>query len=167
MADFALNNPNTGKQEETFQRIADSDRDGILDRSTAAFKEWSATSIDERAAVLARTADLYEERAEELAEHIGREMGKLTRWGKAEISIVADIYRYYAEHAPSIRKSPINSPRVGCRRRGPASVGTRSGWPPSPTPIPYRCRPRTIEQCAAPAGCNSPCPRFAKGPVHL
>lgn len=99
MADFALNNPNTGKQEETFQRIADSDRDGILDRSTAAFKEWSATSIDERAAVLARTADLYEERADELAEHIGREMGKLTRWGKAEISIVADIYRWYAEHA--------------------------------------------------------------------
>lgn len=82
-----------------FDRIDDSERDDILDRSTAGFKEWRTRTIDERAAVLRRTADLYEERSDELADHIGREMGKLTRWAKMEISVSVDIYRWYAEHA--------------------------------------------------------------------
>ena len=96
---FAIENPSTGKSEDTFERIDDSQRDDILDRSTAAFNAWRETRIEERAAILSRAADLYEERIDELADHIGREMGKLTRWAKAEIQIVADIYRYYAEHA--------------------------------------------------------------------
>ena len=96
---FAIENPNTGKSEEQFERIDDSQRDDILDRSTAAYEAWRSTRIEERAAVLSRAADLYEERIDELADHIGREMGKLTRWAKAEVQIVADIYRYYSEHA--------------------------------------------------------------------
>ena len=96
---FAIENPSTGKSEDTFERIDDSQRDDILDRSTAAFNAWRETRIEERAAILSRAADLYEERIDELADHIGREMGKLTRWAKAEVQIVADIYRYYSEHA--------------------------------------------------------------------
>ena len=96
---FAIENPSTGKSEDKFERIDDSQRDDILDRSTAAYDAWRSTRIEERAAVLSRAADLYEERIDELADHIGREMGKLTRWAKAEVQIVADIYRYYAEHA--------------------------------------------------------------------
>ena len=99
MSTFAIENPSTGKTEDTFERIDDSARDGILDRSTNAFASWRQTSIDERAAILFRVAELYEDRKAELAEHIGREMGKLTRWAEAEIDIVADIYRWYAEHA--------------------------------------------------------------------
>ncbi|EFQ80647.1 NAD-dependent succinate-semialdehyde dehydrogenase [Corynebacterium pseudogenitalium] len=96
---FAIENPSTGKSEDQFERIDDSQRDDILDRSTAAYEAWRSTRIEERAAVLSRAADLYEERIDELADHIGREMGKLTRWAKAEVQIVADIYRYYSEHA--------------------------------------------------------------------
>jgi len=96
---FAIENPNTGKSDDQFERIDDSQRDDILDRSTAAYEAWRSTRIEERAAVLSRAADLYEERIDELADHIGREMGKLTRWAKAEVQIVADIYRYYSEHA--------------------------------------------------------------------
>ena len=96
---LAIENPNTGKSEDQFERIDDSQRDDILDRSTVAYDAWRSTRIEERAAVLSRAADLYEERIDELADHIGREMGKLTRWAKAEVQIVADIYRYYSEHA--------------------------------------------------------------------
>lgn len=99
MSTFALENPNTAQTEETFDRFEDDNRDTVLDRSTAAFEKWRATSVKERAAVLFRVADLYEERVDELADHIGREMGKLTRWGRLEIGLVADIYRWYAEHA--------------------------------------------------------------------
>ena len=83
MTTFALENPSTGQTEEEFDRINDSDRDQILDQSTKAYESWRATSVEERAAVLARAADIYEERKDELAAIIGREMGKLTRWGEA------------------------------------------------------------------------------------
>lgn len=99
MSTFALENPNTGQSEEEFTRINDADRDDILDRSTAAFEQWRQTSIAERAAVLERTAQLYEENIDQLAEYIGREMGKLDRWARMELGIVIDIYRWYAEHA--------------------------------------------------------------------
>jgi succinate-semialdehyde dehydrogenase/glutarate-semialdehyde dehydrogenase len=99
MSTFQLNNPSTGTTEDTFTRIEDSDRDAILDRASEAYNSWRTTSVDERARVLARAADLYEQNTEELASHIGREMGKLTSWARAELGIVVDIYRYYAEHA--------------------------------------------------------------------
>lgn len=99
MATFALENPSTGQSEDTFNRIDDSDRDDILDRSTKAYNSWRTTEINERAAVLLRTAELYEENVDKLAEHIGREMGKLNSWAKLEVGLVADIYRWYGEHA--------------------------------------------------------------------
>lgn len=115
MTTFALENPNTGTTEQTFDRIADNDRDAILDRATQAYRSWRATDIATRAQVLSRVADLYDERADELAEHIGREMGKLTAWGKAELQIVADIYRYYAEHAYELL-APEELPAQGATR---------------------------------------------------
>ncbi|MGO1276855.1 MAG: aldehyde dehydrogenase family protein, partial [Corynebacterium variabile] len=87
MSTFQLSNPSTGTTEDTFTRIEDSDRDAILDRATEAYNSWRTTSVDERARVLARAADLYEENTEELASHIGREMSKLTSWARAELGI--------------------------------------------------------------------------------
>lgn len=102
MTTFAIENPNTGKSEDTFDRFDDSDRDALLDRSTAAFQEWKKTSIDERAAVLRRTAELYREKKSELADHIGREMGKLLPQGEGEVDVVAAIYDWYADHAEEL-----------------------------------------------------------------
>lgn len=99
MTEFHLENPNNGQSEEAFSRI---DNDGIQDvltRTTKAFASWRETDIDTRAAVLEKTADIYEQKTDELADHIGREMGKPTDQAKAELQIVVDIYRYYAQHA--------------------------------------------------------------------
>ena len=99
MTEFHLENPNNGQSEEAFSRI---DSDGIQDvltRTTKAFASWRETDIDTRAAVLEKTADIYEKKTDELADHIGREMGKPTDQAKAELQIVVDIYRYYAQHA--------------------------------------------------------------------
>lgn len=82
MGNFALANPSTGNTEETFNRINDDDRDAILDTASTAYDNWRQTTIEERAAVLNRAADLYTERADELASYIGREMGKLIVLGE-------------------------------------------------------------------------------------
>ena len=102
MSTFAVNNPSTGQQEGSFERINDSDRDAILDGSVAAQRSWQNTSIEERANILRKTGDLYEEKIDELADHIGREMGKLTSWAKGELQIVVGIYRWYADHAEEL-----------------------------------------------------------------
>lgn len=115
MSTFALENPSTGQSEDTFNRIEDTDRDAILDRSTAAYTRWKDTSIEERVTVLHTVADLYEERSDELASYIGREMGKLTRWGQAEIQVVVGIYRWYADHAYELLQD-TELPRLGAVR---------------------------------------------------
>lgn len=102
MAHIVLHNPSTGQTEETFPRFHDDDRDVLLDRSTAAFRTWRASPIGERARILRRTADLYREHKSQLAGYIGREMGKLRRQGESEITLVADIYDWYAEHAHAL-----------------------------------------------------------------
>lgn len=112
MATFALTNPSTGKEEESFERISEEDRERILTRSAEAFSEWRRSSIEARAEVLARVADLYEERQEELASIIGREMGKLKRWGLMEVQLSARIYRWYAERAHQLL-APTELPAQG------------------------------------------------------
>ncbi len=102
MTTVALQNPSTGETEETFPRFDDADRDDLLDRAVTAQIEWRATTIEDRAAVLRRTAALYREHTEKLAGLIGREMGKLRRQGIGELRIVADIYDWYAENAHAL-----------------------------------------------------------------
>src|SRR5699024_10984355 len=46
-------------------------------------------------------ADIYERRTDELAEIIGREMGKPVKQARGELGIVVDIYRYYAQNGPT------------------------------------------------------------------
>ena len=52
---------------------------------TPASTSWRRTSIEERAAILSRVAELYTERRDELAAIITREMGKRTEEAKGEI----------------------------------------------------------------------------------
>ena len=56
----------------------------------------------ERAAIVARAADLFEERVDEFAAIMTLEMGKRINEGRGEIGIVVDIFRYYAEHGPAL-----------------------------------------------------------------
>ncbi len=60
-----------------FQRSTDADVDAAMAAASAASGEWAATPAPERAMVLDRITDLLEERREEIARTISREMGKV------------------------------------------------------------------------------------------
>ncbi|MBO9578230.1 MAG: NAD-dependent succinate-semialdehyde dehydrogenase [Microbacteriaceae bacterium] len=65
-----------------------------------AWNEWvPATTVAERAALIARVADLHEERVELLADTIVREMGKPRPQAVGEAEFAAAIYRFYADNA--------------------------------------------------------------------
>ncbi len=73
---FDVINPATG---EPFARCPKADSDLVnhaIAAAKAAFPAWSATPIDERAALIARVADRLEERLNEFASLLTREQGK-------------------------------------------------------------------------------------------
>jgi succinate-semialdehyde dehydrogenase / glutarate-semialdehyde dehydrogenase len=105
MSAYTTTNPTTGKTEREFDSLTAEGVEDVLSRSIAAFDSWRSTSPADRAAALARTADLYEERADELAQAITTEMGKPTKQALGEVQLAAAIYRYYAEHGPDLLQS--------------------------------------------------------------
>ena len=70
------------------------------------FVAWSATPAGDRAAVLRRAADLYEENAAELTSLATREAGKTLLDATAEIREAVDFLRYYADAAEAATGSP-------------------------------------------------------------
>lgn len=102
MSTYVTTNPTTGTTEQEFPGLADDQISDIAERAAQGFETWRRTPVADRAAALARTADLYEERSAELAAAITREMGKPAAQAAGEVQLAADIYRWYAEHGPDL-----------------------------------------------------------------
>ena len=100
--EYKVVNPATGDVESTFPTATDAQIAAAITASDAAFRSWSTSAVDERAATLHRVADLYAERADQLAAVITREMGKTTAEATGEIEFVVEIYRYYADQAATL-----------------------------------------------------------------
>ncbi len=100
MTEYAVHDPRTGELVQSYPTATDADITAALDRAQAAARSWGRTStVQERAALITRVADLHDERADELADIIVREMGKPHDEAKGEVEFSALIYRYYANNA--------------------------------------------------------------------
>ena len=101
MSRYAVTNPATGEVEEEFPTATDEQIAAALDAAQNAYATWSRTqSSEQKAALLARTAALYLERKQELAEIINREMGKNIEEAVGEVEFSSAIYQYYADNGP-------------------------------------------------------------------
>ncbi|GAA1638934.1 NAD-dependent succinate-semialdehyde dehydrogenase [Georgenia ruanii] len=109
MTTFAVTEPLTGRTLREYPTATDEEIREVLARADATHRTWGrGTAAAERCARLARVAELYEERAADLARIIAVEMGKPVAEGREEVALVADIYRYYAEYAPAfLRDEPL------------------------------------------------------------
>ncbi len=67
-----------------------------LEAAIDGFADWAATPVVERAGILRRAADLYEEHIAELSAITSREAGKIVLDGIAEVREAVDFMRYYA-----------------------------------------------------------------------
>ena len=81
-------------QDATPEEVA-----AALDAAQGGFESWSATPVAERADILRKVADLYEENIAELTSIATREAGKTTLDGIAEVREAVDFLRYYANEA--------------------------------------------------------------------
>ncbi|MFD2167708.1 bifunctional proline dehydrogenase/L-glutamate gamma-semialdehyde dehydrogenase PutA [Thalassotalea euphylliae] len=74
----------------------------IVERAHKAYASWSSTSVDVRADVLLKTADLLEAHRDELMALCTKEAGKTIPDGVAEVREAVDFCRYYAARAKDL-----------------------------------------------------------------
>ncbi len=96
---FAVVNPATGAQIANLPLATEADLDAALAAADKAFPIWRATSIDERAAILHKTAALIRERADAIATLLTTEQGKPLAEARGEVLSSAAQFDYFAEEA--------------------------------------------------------------------
>lgn len=127
MTEYAVVNPATGEQVRSYEMISDEQLFAAVARGHEAFRGWSREhTLAQRAEVLARVADIYLKRREELARIIVREMGKPLAQSLAEIDVCVQIYRYYAERIVEMLADepiePLNGEGSAFIRRSPTGL---------------------------------------------
>jgi succinate-semialdehyde dehydrogenase / glutarate-semialdehyde dehydrogenase len=119
---YATVNPFTGETEREFDFTPTEAIDGIIERAHAAYQEWRQRSVEDRAAVVRRAAELMDERREDLATLITTEMGKRHDEATGELYLCSMILKYYADNGPGFLEPKPIQPLMG---KGEAVVETR------------------------------------------
>jgi acyl-CoA reductase-like NAD-dependent aldehyde dehydrogenase len=96
-------NPATEEVVGTVPSGAPADVEFAVVTAKGAFPGWAATDVEERAAILAKAAELIEANAKALAAVLTSEQGKPIAEAIAEVKHLAHGVRYYAEAATKVR----------------------------------------------------------------
>lgn len=99
---IATINPATGETLARFDPYDEPEIERRLALAKRAFSEYRRTSMDERAALCERLADILVQDVESLARTMTLEMGKPITQARAEVNKCAGGLRYYAEHGPAM-----------------------------------------------------------------
>jgi len=99
---YTVTNPATGELVEEIENATDEEVRAAIDRVHHGYSSWRRRPIAERAEIVSRAAELFAERADELAAIMTLEMGKRINEGRGEVGIVVDIFNYYADNGPDL-----------------------------------------------------------------
>ena len=103
MSTYAVIDPATGSEVQSFPTATAADVEAAVAAATKVYATWSRqTSVAERAQLVRRVGELHTERREELADIIGREMGKAKDAALGEVDFCREIHDYYADHAETL-----------------------------------------------------------------
>jgi len=128
---YQVVNPATGKLESEYPTATDAEISDVLERADQGYRSWRRTPLEERAGILRQVAQLYRDRADELAAIITREMGKITKAALGELKFASNIYRYYAENgAELLRDQPLDSRLPGSAWVRKSPIGALLGIMP-------------------------------------
>src|SRR3954470_9970610 len=111
-------NPATEETVASVPAGAADDVDLAVATAGRAFADWSRTDVEQRAAILAKAADLIHENARSLAQTLTAEQGKPVAEAMGEVTHLAHGVRFYAEAATKVR---------GAYQELPSTLGTSYG----------------------------------------
>lgn len=93
--------PTTGEIIKEYKEMTPEEAKSIIEKSHEAFLSWRKSSFSERAVLMKKAAMVLRDNAEEYAELMTQEMGKLIKDGVAEVEKCALACDYFAENAES------------------------------------------------------------------
>ncbi len=99
MATLSSVNPATGEVLARFEEISDAELEARIARAAQTFKSWRRRPFGERASLMARAAEVLEQRKEHYGRTMTLEMGKTLKSAVAEAEKCAWACRFYAENA--------------------------------------------------------------------
>src|SRR5262245_15103558 len=99
---YTVTNPATGELVEEIENATDEELHAAIERVHRGYSSWRQRPVAERAKIVSRAAELFAERADDLAAIMTLEMGKRINEGRGEIGIVVDIFNYYADNGPEL-----------------------------------------------------------------
>ncbi|OBB89985.1 NAD-dependent succinate-semialdehyde dehydrogenase [Mycolicibacterium peregrinum] len=100
MSEYAVTDPATAKVVATYPTSTDAEIQAAIEAAAKTGRTWArTTTVAERAALIGKVAALHEQRREQLADVIVREMGKPRDQALGEVDFSAAIYQYYADNA--------------------------------------------------------------------
>ena len=102
MTTYKTVNPANGTTVKEFETLDAQGVERALASAHAGYQTWRITSPQHRAETLRKVADIYTERADELARSISLEMGKPLAEARGEVKLSSAIYKYYADHGPAL-----------------------------------------------------------------
>lgn len=109
---LAVTDPSTGKAFHTVPIAKSEDVDKAVQAAKRAFEGWSHLTASARASYLVAMADVVERRKDELALMETLDNGKPLREAKADISDVADCFRYYAKLALTVNPADKDGSQI-------------------------------------------------------
>jgi acyl-CoA reductase-like NAD-dependent aldehyde dehydrogenase len=92
-------NPATGEMLSAVKIFGEEEVKEAVTKARAAFQTWRYTTVEERAALLNKIADVLESRAPELGKTITSEMGRVLAESIPEVTKSAAFFRYFARIA--------------------------------------------------------------------
>jgi succinate-semialdehyde dehydrogenase / glutarate-semialdehyde dehydrogenase len=93
--------PSTGEVITSYEPHDADEVEARLQRAWDGFTSWRRTEYRERSNLLRRVADVLEDRRDEFAQLMTREMGKPITAAEAEVDKCAWVCRYEADHGPA------------------------------------------------------------------
>lgn len=100
MSEYAVTDPATAEVIATYPTSTDAEIQAAIEAAAKTGRSWArTTTVAERAALIGKVAALHEQRREQLADVIVREMGKPRDQALGEVDFSAAIYQYYADNA--------------------------------------------------------------------
>ncbi len=127
MSLYAVVDPATGQVVKEYPTASDEQMEQALASAAKAYRDWSKTStLADRVGLIRKVAALHNERKDELAAIIQREMGKALDQAVGEVEFSAAIYEYYADNAEKfLADEPItllDGEGSAVIKRGPVGV---------------------------------------------
>lgn len=117
MTQYRVVNPYTGETVKEYPTATDEQIRESVARADAAFGSWSSRPLSERVEILQRTAQIFIERKQELAEIIHIEMGKPMEQALFEAEFSGEIIGYYADNAEEFLADEVLQNRAGVDAR--------------------------------------------------